>query len=186
MEKRRETRTAIGLKGKIFNPKTGAEDDCVVLDFSTEGAGLKTAALAPIGTNVVLYLECFGRFEGKVARRNRIRLGIAFQPSGAKRQRTARQIEEYVTSGVTRPQPARGGIRVSDVPLLKHFTVADGSQVACEVVNIALGGASLKTETKPPLGEVLAFGQTAGRVVRHTSDGIAVEFIGQRMVREAH
>ncbi len=179
MEKRRHKRTPIDLKGKLFNPKTGAEDDCVVLDFSTDGAGIKTAALAPVGTSIVLYLECFGRFEGKVTRRNRIRIGIAFHTTGAKRQRTARQIEEFIANGMTSPHPIRSGVRVSDMPPLQHFVAADGRHIACEVLNIALGGAYLKTDFKPPVGEVLGFGQTAGRVLRHTPTGIAVEFIGQ-------
>ena len=57
-EHRRAARTGLGLKGKLFIPKRGSEDDCVVLDFSSDGAGLKCAASAPIGTDVVLYVNC--------------------------------------------------------------------------------------------------------------------------------
>jgi len=100
-ENRKQKRTEFGLKGKLFIPKRGSEDDCVVLDFSSDGAGVKCAGSAPIGTHVVLYVDCFGRFEGTVVRRNRVRLGLKFQSSKAKRDRTSEQIADFVTHGVT-------------------------------------------------------------------------------------
>jgi hypothetical protein len=104
---------------------------------------------------------------------------VAFQTTGTKRLRTARQIEEFVANGMTTPHAIRNNVRVDAMPPLNHFVAPDGSRVACEVLNIALGGAYLKTEVKPAVGEVLGFGQTAGRVLRHTAIGIAVEFVGQ-------
>jgi hypothetical protein len=66
------------------------------------------------------------------------------------------------------------------MPSLQYFISADGSKIDCEIVEIALGGASFRTISRPRLGEMLAFGETAGRVVRHTDEGIAVEFVGRR------
>jgi hypothetical protein len=41
-----------------------------------------------------------------------------------------------------------------------------------------LSGVSLKTDARPPLGEVVLIGQMAGKVVRHHLEGIAIEFVG--------
>ena len=38
-------------------------------------------------------------------------------------------------------------------------------------------GVSLKTDARPPLGEVVLIGQMAGKVVRHHETGIAIEFV---------
>jgi hypothetical protein len=127
----------------------------------------------------VLYVECFGRFDGIVVRRDRIRLGIEFQSSRVKRERTREQLAEFVTSGMTTRVPSRTGVRVGDVPTLDHFVAEDGTRIDCELIDIALGGASLRTVARPEIGQTLAFGKTAGRVVRHTPEGIAVEFIGR-------
>lgn len=179
-EKRKERRTGLSLKGKLFIPARGCEDSCTILDFSSDGAGVKCASSAPIGTQVVLYVECFGRFEGTVVQRDRVRLGVEFQSSRVKRERTREQLAEFVEHGISGAAKPRRAIRVKEVPSLQYFVGVDGRKVSCEVVDIALGGASLRTSRRPRLGEILAFGETAGRVVRHTDDGFAVEFIGRR------
>ena len=47
------------------------------------------------------------------------------------------------------------------------FTRADGQIVHCEVMDISVGGVSLKTDIKPPIGEFVLIAQIAGRVARH-------------------
>jgi hypothetical protein len=59
------------------------------------------------------------------------------------------------------------------------FTRADGQIVSCEVMDISVGGVSLRTEIKPPVGEFVLIAQIAGRVARHHEHGIGIEFIGQ-------
>ena len=59
-----------------------------------------------------------------------------------------------------------------------RFTRANGDILACEVVDLSLSGVSLKTDSRPPLGEVVLIGQMAGKVVRHHEQGIAIEFVG--------
>src|ERR1700692_2877283 len=115
-ENRKQKRTEFGLKGKLFVPKRGSEDDCVVVDFSSDGAGVKCAGSAPIGTHVVLYMDCFGRFEGTVVRRNRVRLGLKFQSSKAKRDRTSEQIADFVSHGLTKRSQYRKTARMSEIP----------------------------------------------------------------------
>jgi signal transduction histidine kinase len=137
---------------------------------------------------VVLYVPCFGRFEGKIVRRDRLRLGVEFQSSKVKRARTMEQLADFVAHGMTQRAPLRTKLRTSGVPSLNHFIAVDGTKVDCEILDIGLAGASFRTKARPAVGEVLAFGETAGRVVRHTRVGIAVEFIDRRVAdqRRAH
>jgi len=46
------------------------------------------------------------------------------------------------------------------------------------VVDLSTSGISLRTRVKPPVGEFVLIGHMAGRVVRHHSEGIGVEFVG--------
>lgn len=179
-ERRRQTRTDLGLKGKLFVPERNCEDDCTIVDISPDGAGIKSAGSAPIGTRVVLYVDCFGRFDGIVVQRNRMRLGIEFQASKVKRERTRQQITDFVAHGMVARVPLRNAVRTKELPPLKYFIAEDGSRIDCEVIDIALAGASLRTSARPEIGKTLAFGEMPARVTRHTAEGIAVEFVGRR------
>jgi signal transduction histidine kinase len=179
-ERRREKRSNLRLTGKLFGPDRGWEEECTVLDFSVDGAGLRCGASAPVGTRVVLYIECFGRFEGRVVQRNRLRLGVEFQSSKAKRERTRQQISDFLMHGSPAQRRARTGGSANDAPSFTHFIAEDGTKADCKVIDIDLSGASFRTEARPAIGNTIAFGETAARVVRHTRDGIAVEFIDRR------
>jgi hypothetical protein len=179
-EKRKQKRTSLTLEGKIFVPQQSIEEDCRVLDFSPDGAGVKSSIPAPVGTRLVLYVDRFGRFEGTVVTRDRTRLGVQFHCSSAKRARTAEQILQYVLNGTTARVQLRTTLRAGEVPPLQDFVLADGRHASCKVIDIALGGASLRTEARPEIGELLNFGSASARVVRHMDQGIAVQFVGRQ------
>lgn len=173
IQRRRERRVPIGLVGRFYLPGVGAEHVCDVLDFSPDGAGIKCEAPASVGAAIVLYLEGFGRFEGVVVRSAGPQLGIEFKSSDAKRARTARQIEGFLVGGATgaasasRPKAA----------LTRQFVASDGTAADCEIIGIALGSASLRTDVRPELGSHIRFGMSTGCVIRHTRVGVDVEFV---------
>ncbi|MGH6876353.1 MAG: ATP-binding protein, partial [Rhizomicrobium sp.] len=179
-DKRGELRTAIRLNGKLFVPERGWGEECVVVDFSVDGAGVRCGGSAPVGTQVVLYVDCFGRFEGKVVQRDRLRLGVKFQSSRVKRERTREQLAEFVANGRKAGTTSGMAVRPDKVSALTCFVAEDGTKADCRVIDIGLSGATFRTDTRPAVGQMLAFGETAGRVVHHTPDGIAVEFVDRR------
>jgi len=61
--------------------------------------------------------------------------------------------------------------------VLHQFILPSGQSRDCEIVDIALSGASLRTDVRPPVGETIMFGKTTAVVVRHTKCGIAVSFL---------
>ena len=62
-------------------------------------------------------------------------------------------------------------------PALRTFTRRDGTVIDCDVADISLTGASIKTDIRPPIGEIIHIGRSTGRVVRHHGEGVAVEFL---------
>ena len=60
-----------------------------------------------------------------------------------------------------------------------QITLADGREYECEVIDISVSGAQIKTSVLPSIGTHLSLGRMRGRVVRFTSDGIAIEFMRQ-------
>jgi hypothetical protein len=57
-----------------------------------------------------------------------------------------------------------------------QITLCNGQIFDCKVVNLSLSGAALQLDVQPAIGERVRVGRPEGRVVRHTKDGIAVEF----------
>ena len=176
-EKRKQRRQRIELNGVLFVPGRVSDDRCQVVDLSPGGAGIKCATFAPAGTRIVLYLDGFGRIDGTVKRRDRTYLAIEFQCSDAKRARIADQLSAFIANGMTAPVRLRHTLRVTRIPDMQEITTSAGAKLTCKVVDIALGGASLKTELRPEVGETVLFGEARARVVRHTDVGIAIDFL---------
>ena len=73
--------------------------------------------------------------------------------------------------------------RAGDVPAFSQFVAEDGTKADCEVLDIGLSGGMFRTEARPVIGETVVFGETAARVVRHTDEGIVVEFVDRRVAQ---
>ena len=55
-------------------------------------------------------------------------------------------------------------------------TLPDGREYRAKVVDMSLSGSALGMEVKPPIGSPLMIGKLRASVVRHSDEGIAVEF----------
>lgn len=149
-----------------------------MLDLSADGAGLKSACTATMGARVVLYVDGFGRYEGCVAQRDRLRLGVRFICTDAKRARIVEQIASFIQNGKVTTTDLRAVERTRKIETLHNFQLASGRAVPCEIADMALTGASLNTQFRPPVGEQIRFGGMSAVIVRHTETGIGVKFLG--------
>jgi hypothetical protein len=57
------------------------------------------------------------------------------------------------------------------------LTLADGTILECDIIDMSLGGAAVSAELQPEVGTALAVGACVGRVVRVFPNGFAVQFI---------
>lgn len=176
IEKRAFKRVPIALAGKLFLPATDTEQNCIVTDISMGGATLQADSELPVGTTLVLYLPHFDRFAGTITRCEADECGMRFDCSAAKRERTAEKIVAYLNGVLPDTTQPRRSDRMN-VPAPRSFRRPGGEVVTFEVRDISLTGASLKTHARPPIGEIVMVGTTAGRVTRHFDEGIALEFV---------
>lgn len=183
-ERRRFCRVKVDTPGRLFIPSDSTEARCTVSDLSPGGGAITCETIPDAGTPVVLYVDNFGRFEGTVVRRDGYGFGLSFVSTPSKRERTAEQLTLFMNKTLVDDSVLRRHERSSQKGFAK-FTRADGQVVQCEVMDISVGGVSLKTEVKPPIGEFVLIAQIAGRVARHHADGIGIEFVGQDKVQEA-
>ena len=177
-ERRRFRRVEVGLPGRLFIPADSREARCTITDLSPGGAAVSCEIVPDAGALVVLYVDGFGRFEGKVVRAGGADFGIAFVCTPSKRERTAEQLILFLNKTLEDDSLLRRHERSGRKGFAK-FTRADGQIVHCEVTDIFVGGVSLRTDVKPPIGEFVLIAQLAGRVARHHADGIGIEFVGQ-------
>ena len=175
-ERRRYKRVAVEISGRLFVPAENHETVCKVLDMSPGGARIGTDFVPANGSQVVVYIDGFGRFEGKVARPVEGGFGIEFNCSAHKRERVAEQLTLYLNGGKIEESTLRRHDRTATKGMAR-FTRANGDVVNCEVLDLSLSGVSLITEIRPPVGEFVLIGQMAGRVARHHETGIGIEFI---------
>lgn len=176
-ERRRFRRVPVDLPGRLFVPADSREANCRIIDMSPGGASLECECIPEAGTQIVLYIDGFGRFEGTVARQDEKGFGVRFISTALKRERTAEQLTLLMNKSLLDEADLRRDDR-TPTKALTRFTRCDGKLTDCEVIDLSASGVSLRTEIKPPIGEFILIGQLAGRVARHHKDGIGVEFVG--------
>ena len=176
-ERRRFRRVRIDLPGRLFTPSDGQESRCTVIDLSPGGASILCEIIPAHGIPVILYVDGFGRFEGNVARRDGHGFGVKFICTASKRERIAEQLTLFLNKALVDESVLRRHERTHQKGFAK-FTRADGQVINCEVMDISVGGVSLKSEIKPPIGEFVLIAQMAGRIARHHEHGVGIEFVG--------
>lgn len=172
-ERRHLARVPIDIPGKIFVPRDERELACVVTDISPQGAQIRSELGLEPETPVVLYVDGLGRFDGLSIWQEDGKSGIRFASGPLKQERTAAALSRM--SGES-AEPPRRHVRVP-TNTASHFVRADGSLAACVILNLSTGGALIRTELRPAIGEYILIGKMAGRVVRYDSEGIGLEFV---------
>jgi hypothetical protein len=185
-ERRHFLRARVEIAGRFFLPSDSREAQCKIVDLSPGGALVVSDTVPAAGAQIVLYIDGFGRLEGNVVRPSEVedgnettsqgRFGVQFHCSALKRDKLAEQLTLYLNRDVVDETQVRRHDR-EPTQGLARFTRANGEILNCEVLDLSLSGVSLKTDARPPLGEIVLIGQTAGRVVRHHETGIAIEFV---------
>jgi hypothetical protein len=176
-ERRRFRRVRVDLPGRLFVPGVSREESCKVVDLSPGGASVECEFQPEADTQVVLYIEAFGRFEGTVVGREGAGFGVRFAGTQLKREKTAEQLTLFLNKALVDGNVMRRHERTTSKGL-SQFTRSDGSIVKCEVLDLSPGGVSLKTVMRPEVGEFVLVGKLAGRVARHHENGIGIEFVG--------
>ena len=151
------------------------EHPCRVTDLSIDGVTFLTEVQVGPLSQLVAYIQDVGRVEGRVIGAVPGGIRVAFQLSSTRRQRLESRLKWSQRSGGAADQ--RRHERFVPKDNKSHITLPDGRVYACEVIDISLSGAAVRTEVLPSLGTYLNLGKMRGRVVRYHESGIAIEFL---------
>jgi hypothetical protein len=178
-ERRRYQRVAFEAKGRFMAPD-GSEHPCSIRDMSLGGIAISSDAPMEIGAQIIVYFDEFGRFEGPVVRCFDGGFAIETVIAGPRRERLRQRLEALargekveisVRRAFARYAPGEAGLEESSV-----LTLADGQSMPCRIIDMSLGGAQVAVENRPPIGTGVSIGRMTGRVVRHTEEGVGIQF----------
>jgi hypothetical protein len=175
-EKRKYERLSLSLKGQLFDPGDETEISCELVSLSGGGAALKSETEIPSGKHMVLYIEGFGRYEGTTFLDSSGTPALNFTIGELKRRRLTEMLYHFVLCGLPGITELRRYVR-SFSSYSGEIVRENGDRLPCDILDISLDGASLKTEGRPLIGEVVALGRSLGRVVRHHRHGIAIQYV---------
>jgi hypothetical protein len=169
------------LKGVVFGRfmlPDMSEHACQVLDLTLHGATFMTSDVPPQGLAIVAYLEDLGRVEVVSGEPIPGGFKVTYAATGMRLERLHQRIAYLIQRADGAPDQRR---HPRFEPKDKHssITLPDGRNYSCEVMDISVSGAAIKTDVMPALGTYLMVGKMKGRVVRYLESGFAIEFVKQ-------
>ena len=186
-ELRRHQRVKINVLGR-FMLEDRQEYPCQVIDMSPGGVAMIAPVQGRIGERVVAYLDHIGRVEGAIVRFLDGGFAVELHTSLRKRDKLANILTWLANRDqLDLPEDRRYDRFVPEHPATT-IILPDGSRHECRITDVSLSGAAIHTDVRPTIGSQITLGKMRARVVRHTDEGLAVEFptIQSRDVLEHH
>ena len=153
------------------------EHPCQVLKVTADDAVFATAVDVPAGVQLVAYIDEVGRVEGVIEKSVSGGFSVIFNHSESRRQRIKKRLEWLDSDDRPSGAELRRHARSEPQDNKSHITLPDGRVYPCEVIDISLSGASVRTDVMPALGTYLHLGKMRGRTVRYHDEGFAIEFV---------
>jgi hypothetical protein len=151
------------------------EHACQVTDVTYEGANFVSDLRPLVGISIVAYLEDIGRVEAISGATTDRGFEIRFTATGARLERLKAKID-FLNKKQSGGEESRRHTRFEPIEKTSQITLPDGRVYQCEVLDISLSGAAIKTDVMPALGTYLMLGRMKGRVVRYIEQGVGIQF----------
>lgn len=168
--------TSLGIIFGRFMLPDMSEHPCQVMDITPDGAVFMTLTIPPIGQTLVAYLEEIGRVEAVVIAPVPGGFQIEYALQGPRMDRLRQRIEWLRNKDSGAPDTRRHP-RFEPTEKVSQISLHDGRVYNCEVLDISISGAAIKTEVMPSVGTYVMLGKMRGRVVRYIDQGVAIEFV---------
>jgi hypothetical protein len=178
-DRRRFARFDLIGPGRVLDTKAGFEQTCRLVNVSGGGALIEAEATIPIGADVVIYLDDFGRLPAKVCRPTQDgAFGVQFAI-------TAHKTERVIETITWRLNAANLGLASSEHRRMRRYPgreeieieIDGGGSLTCTVLDFSMVGVALATKKqRPPVDAWVQVGSSYGRVSRYIEGGFCVDF----------
>ncbi len=177
MERRSFQRVSISVFGR-FMLEDKSEYACQIINMSPGSAGFATLCPGQLGEHIVVYADHLGRLEGTIARVYDDGFAMTIEASYRKRDKFSAKLTWLANQGSLGLPEDRRHERVIPRDPNTDLTLEDGRKYRCELIDLSVSGAAIKSDVRPAIGSIVTLGATRGRVVRHFDEGIALSFFG--------
>ncbi len=174
-----ESTNSLGIIFGRFMLPDMSEHACQVTDLISTGATFLTQDVPANGLAIVAYLEEVGRVEAISGLPVQGGFSVFFSLTGSRLERLQQRIQWLQQRQIGEQPDGRRHARYEPTEKTSQISLPDGRIYPCEVLDISLSGAAIKTEVMPSVGTYLMLGKMRGRVVRYLDHGVAVEFVKQ-------
>jgi hypothetical protein len=178
-----ESESKSGLSGVVFGRfmlPDMSEHPCQVTDITEDGATFITASVPAMGLALVAYLEELGRVEAISESPTSGGFRVKYSAVGSRRERLVARIQ-WLRQNQLAGSDQRRHPRFEPREKSSQMTLPDGRVYTCEVIDISVSGAAVKTDVMPAVGTYMMLGKMKGRVVRYLEHGVAIEFISNHI-----
>ena len=169
-------RVPINMQGRLMLANY-EEFECVVIDMSPGDMYVTCAGRPRANERVVAYIDHLGRVEGHVQTVDMRGFTMSINATDRKREKLAAQLTWLANKHELGLPEDRRHDRLTPRETKTELTLEDGTRYTCRIMDLSLSGAAVDCEVRPPLGTPVRLGNMRGRVVRHFSEGVAIEFL---------
>ncbi len=175
-DRRRHKRVSVTLLGRFMRANK-QEYPCKLYDISVGGAAMMAPVSVEENERIVAYFDHIGGLEGTVVRNFEGGFAIQFMATQHKREKLAAQLTWLINRDVLLPSDERRHERIVPRNGSSSLKVDDNLMLPCQVLDVSISGASIAIEARPAIGLEVVLGKLRAKVVRHHSQGIAVQFM---------
>jgi hypothetical protein len=190
VERRRDVRIIVSMPGQYTladRRSVGGEPrfyPCRAVNLSTQAIALSAPVSGRVGERVFAAIDGLGDFDGQVLRPLEGGFVMSLTATEEERDRFAARIEWVEQFKNFDVADKRADNRFAPANPSSLLVFADGRIEDCTIFDISASGAAVASETVPQIGTVLALARVVGRVVRHTDEGFAIQFIERQSADE--
>ena len=174
-DRRRSRRLPVTLTGS-YMLANGNEYPCQVQDISLDAMALAAPVAGRIGERVIAYIGEIGRIEGTIVRVYSVGFAMTIAATERKREKLADRLTWLANRHGLDLEQQRSHDRRVPRNSCTTMVMPNGTSVTCRIVEMSVSGASVASETKPPINALIRLGKTEAHVVRVSDEGFAVKF----------
>ena len=149
---------------------------CQVKSMSPGSMSVAAAVAGQHNERVILYLDHIGRIDGRIASVYAGGFDISFKAAETKKDRLAAKLTWLANRHELNLPEDRRHDRIMPKDPVISVHMDDGRSYSARITDMSLSGAAMDMDVRPAIGSRVQLGKMPARVVRHSAEGIAVEF----------
>lgn len=174
-DRRRTNRVNVHLLGR-FMLEDRREYPCQTLNISPGSLALTTPIVGKVGERVVAYIDHLGRVEGTIMRVFDGGFAMVLTATLRKKDKLAAKLTWLANRHELNLPEDRRHDRITSPIQTVTVGLPDGREYKARILDLSASGAAVSLEVRPPVGTPVMIGRIRAQVVRHSEDGVAVEF----------